>query len=470
MTGESPAGDLVLVVDDDALNRRLLARAIEQHGHRVLTAADGSEALVTLADEAVDLVVLDLVMPGVDGFAVLAAMAQRPEWRTVPVLVVSGVEDTEQVAQAIELGAIDVLPKPFDPLLVRVRLRTALQQARLRRLEQAYLQQEVAMRQQEKLATLGRLSAGLAHELNNPAAAAQRTADQLGDRLDVLQRLIPDLVAQPRLSEIIRVGDDLPPVRSRAGRSTVERLDAEEAVEHVLAARAVADPAGAAGRLVATGLEAADVEAALGTLSGAEATVAVRWLISRRELRGAVEQLAESTGRIADIVGALRSYSFLDRAPRQAVDVRVGLEDSLTMLAHELPAGVTVVRDHDPQLPAIDGYGSQLNQVWTNLIGNAIDAVGGSGTITLRTRRDGAHVIVEIADDGPGIPDELQGRVFDPFVTTKAPGKGTGLGLNISHRIVTDVHAGALTVRSEPGRTVFTARLPIRPPSSEGDE
>ncbi len=473
------AAGLVLVVDDDPLNRRLLGRAVEQQGHRVRTAAAGGEALEQLERQPVELVVLDLVMPNVDGFAVLEAMGRNPAHRTIPVLVVSGVEETERIARAIELGAVDVLPKPFDPLLVRVRLRTALQQARLRRLERAYVQQEVALRQQEKLATLGRLSAGLAHELNNPAAAAQRTAARLVERLDALRDLIPRLVAQPRLPEIISVGDEVP-VEQRAGVSALERLDAEEAMEDVLVAHGVGDAARLAPDLVATGLSAEQLEGALATVAGGSGgaddpgpreaiDVAVQWLVLRRQLRGAAHQLTDTTGRIADIVGALRSYSFLDRAPRQAVDVRAGLEDSLTMLAHQLPDGVTVVRDHEPDLPTIDAYGSQLNQVWTNLLGNAIDAVAGSGTITLRTRRAPNGVVVEVIDDGPGIPADLQSRIFDPFVTTKEPGKGTGLGLNISHRIVTEVHGGTLSVESRPGSTNFAVHLPFTGPSTQTD-
>ena len=263
----------------------------------------------------------------------------------------------------------------------------------------------------------------------------------------------------------MHVGDDLPPPASRAGVSSVDRLDAEEAVADRLRQRGVTAPHRAAPPLVATGLGPDDVDAALGTLAGDAADVATRWLLLRRELRGAAHQLNESTARIADIVGALRSYSFLDRAPRQAVDVRVGLEDSLTMLSHELPDGVTVERDNDPDLPMIDAFGSQLNQVWTNLIGNAIDAVGETGTIVLRSRRDGDDIVVEVIDDGPGVPDDLQHQVFEPFVTTKEPGEITGLGLNISHRIVTDVHHGALTLDSRPGRTAFSVRLPVHPPA-----
>ncbi|HSJ44605.1 MAG TPA: response regulator [Euzebyales bacterium] len=176
MPGDPPEPAVVLVAEDAMIPRLALARGVEQEGHRVLLATDGREALEVLARERVDMVLLDLVMPALDGFAVLRAMRADPELADIPVLVISATEATDEVARAIEMGAIDCLPKPFEPALLRVRMRTALEQTRLRRLEQDYLRQELALRQQERLAVLGRLSAGLGHELNNPAAAALSTA------------------------------------------------------------------------------------------------------------------------------------------------------------------------------------------------------------------------------------------------------------------------------------------------------
>ncbi|HSI94268.1 MAG TPA: ATP-binding protein [Jiangellaceae bacterium] len=458
--GREPAAT-VLVVEDSLINRLALARGVENEGHRVLQASDGREALEILGRDGVEMVLLDLLMPEVDGFEVLAAMGRDPALREIPVLVISAVEANEDIARAIEMGAIDCLPKPFDPVMLRVRLRTALEQARLRRVEQDYLRQELALRQQERLATLGRLSAGLGHELNNPAAAALSTARRLAGVLHSVDTVLAALMARPDAPRIVAALAALP--TGVPADSAADREDRMVAVETVLRKHGLAEPWKHADALVVAGVRAGDLEPALAELGdGADAGLA--WFGVRAALTAAVAQITDSVGRIAELTSALRSYSYLDRAPQQEVDVRRGLDDTLTILDHKRPAGVTVVREYADDLPAIHAYGGQLNQVWTNLLDNAIDAVGETGRVTVRVRPDGEGVVVEVADDGPGIPEDLQGRVFDPFVTTKPPGQGTGLGLNISHQIITGVHGGRLTLRSRPGDTVFTVRLPARPP------
>ncbi len=465
MTGDrAPA--TVLVAEDAMIPRLALARGVEHEGHRVVQAADGREALDVLRREHVDMVLLDLVMPELDGFEVLEVLRADPELRDIPVLVISATEATDDVARAIAMGAIDCLPKPFEPALLRVRLRTALEQTRLRRLEQDYLRQELALRQQERLATLGRLSAGLGHELNNPAAAALSTARQLRRALEGVDEVLPRVLADAAGAALV---DAVAAVLDGAGADVPDAVhDRAEVIEDLLAGHGAAEPWDAADELASAGLDAPDIQRVLA--AGVAVPLAVQWLRLRVRVRRAVEHITDSVARMADLTSALRGYSYLDRAPQQDVDVRRGLDDTLTILAHKLPATVAVVRDYAPDLPTVHAYGGQLNQVWTNLIDNAIDAVGGHGTVTVRARPAEGGVLVEIADDGPGIPPDLTGRVFDPFVTTKPPGQGTGLGLNISHQIVTDVHGGRLTVRSEPGHTVFTVWVPATPPGgADGD-
>jgi signal transduction histidine kinase len=457
-------GATVLVVEDALVNRLALARGVEHEGHLVRQAANGREALDTLRREPIDMVLLDLLMPEVDGFQVLAEMAADTELRGIPVLVISAVEETEDIARAIEMGAIDCLPKPFDPVILRVRLRTALEQARLRRVEQDYLRQELALRQQERLATLGRLSAGLSHELNNPAAAALSGARRLATSLQAANGVMGRLLDRPDGARLVAVVDALPVGEPPA--SAADREDRTEALEDLLSRHGVGRPWQLADDLVSAGVRPAELAPVLGEL-GDGADVALAWFAVRALLTTTVGQITGAMGRIAELTGALRGYSYRDRAPQQDLDVRRGLDDTLTMLEHKRPDGVRIVRDYADDVPAITGFGGQLNQVWTNLIDNAIDAVGASGTITVRARKAGDGVLVEVADDGPGVPGDLRGRVFDPFVTTKDPGRGTGLGLNISHQIVTEVHHGRLAVRSRPGETVFTVQLPCRPPSNE---
>jgi signal transduction histidine kinase len=444
----------VLVVDDSMIPRLALARGVEREGHRVLQATDGREALAVLRAEPVDMVLLDLVMPEVDGFQVLAEMRADAALHEIPVLVVSAVEATADVVRAIGMGAIDCLPKPFEPALLRVRLGTALERLRLRRLEQDYLRQELALRQQERLATLGRLSAGLGHELNNPAAATLSTARQLGEALTIADTLLPRLLSDPSGRALVEAVSGVL-ARPADGTPGHERVDE---LESVLSERIPAEAWTVADELAEGGLSAADVDRVLSTT--ADAALALDWLRVRLRVRRALQRITSSVGRMTELTSALRGYSYLDQAPQQDVDVRRGLDDTLTILAHKLPEGVRVQREYDAGLPTIHGYGGQLNQVWTNLLDNAIDAAGPAGTLVVRARAEEHDVVVQVEDDGPGIPPELVGRVFDPFVTTKPPGEGTGLGLNISHQIVTDVHGGQLTVQSRPGRTVFTVRLP----------
>jgi signal transduction histidine kinase len=456
----------VLVVDDTLINRVSLAKGVENLGHRVVQATDGAEALEVLGREQVDMVLLDLLMPGVDGFEVLRRMNADPELRGIPVLVVSALEETEDVARAIELGAIDCLPKPFDPVLLRVRLRVALEQARLRRMEQEFLRQEIHLRQQEKLATLGRLSAGLGHELNNPAAAALSASRQLRDRLAEVEKVLPDLLSRPSgATAVSAVEELLATARESTGPGGDPDPDVVDELEQVLTRLGVAEAWNTAPELAAYGLTADLLEQHLGSL-GDTAALAAAWLYARVRVRRLVDHITRSVSRITDLTRALRGYSNLDRAPQQAVDVRQALDETLTILGHKVPPGVQVVRDY-ADVPTIQAYGAELNQVWTNLIANALDAVGPEGRVEVRVRPfEAGGVVVEVADDGPGIPEDIQGTIFDAFVTTKPPGQGTGLGLNIAHQIVTRNHGGRITVDSVPGRTVFRVELPpvCRPP------
>jgi signal transduction histidine kinase len=458
MTGDADERATILVAEDERINRLALVRGVEREGHRVVQAADGSEALAHLADGGIDMVLLDLLMPAVDGFDVLRTMATEPELREIPVLVISAVEASDEVARALEMGAIDCLPKPVDPVLLRVRMHTALEQARLRRLEQDYLRQELALRQQERLVTLGRLSAGLGHELNNPAAAALSTARQLGAALDDADRQLAGLLDRTDAGELVAAVDRLtatvaPPT------DDAERDRRQDELEDVLGAAGIADAWDLAADLAGGGVEPAALERTL-TALGDAAGVALPWFATRSRIRRAIDQITTSVRRMAELTSALRSYSYLDRAPQQDVDVRRGLDDTLTILRHKLPDGVTIVREYAADLPTIPAFGGQLNQVWTNLIDNALDALAGGGTLQMRARALPEAVVVEVEDDGPGIAPDVAGSIFEPFVTTKPPGEGTGLGLAISHQIVTDAHGGSLRMRSGPGATVFEVTLP----------
>jgi signal transduction histidine kinase len=190
--------------------------------------------------------------------------------------------------------------------------------------------------------------------------------------------------------------------------------------------------------------------------------LSVQWIGAGSLMMNLLSEVQQTTERISQIVHAVKSYTYLDQAPLLEVDVHEGLENTLIIMQHKLKQGVTVKRDYSPDLPHIEAYASELNQVWTNIIDNAVDAMDGKGEISLRTYGEDNHVIVEITDNGPGIPEKIQSRIFEPFFTTKAPGHGTGLGLHISHDIIANRHHGQLLVESKPGETKFKAILPIK--------
>ena len=214
-------------------------------------------------------------------------------------------------------------------------------------------------------------------------------------------------------------------------------------------------------KLVDLGLTSGKIEELKKTFSISQLASLLNWLAATYAVHTLLSEIGQGAKRISAIVKALKSYAYLDQAPMQAVDLKSGLEDTLLLLGPKLRPGISVRRDYAEELPPIQGYGSELNQVWTNILDNAIDAMDGKGEIVIRTRKEGERAVVEIEDNGPGIPKEIQGKVFDAFFTTKPPGKGTGLGLNISYNIVVYKHRGDIRLSSEPGKTQFQVYLPI---------
>ena len=456
----------VLVVDDYPMNRLKLARLLEQQGHGVATAGDGLEALATMQVNTFDVVLLDIVMPEMDGYQVLERMAGDATLRDIPVIVISAVDDIDSVVRCIEMGAVDYLPKPFNPTVLRARLQTSLQRKKLRDLERSYLQQEMVLRQSEKLATLGKLSAGMAHELNNPAAAALSGASQLQTTFSRLQQTHLQLselkLSQAQLNALLRLD-----TAAQAGAKrpvyldALTRSDLETAMETWLENQGVANAWEVAPALVNLGFGHEGLATLVADFSAEQFLAALDWLTSSATIYSLVEEISQGAGRIAEIVKALKAYTYLDQAPIQTVNVHDGLDNTLIILRSKLQAGVTVRREYAADLPQIEAYGSELNQVWTNIIDNAIDAMSGQGEITLRTRQDDQWIVVEVEDNGSGIPEAIQANIFDPFFTTKPPGQGTGLGLNIAHNIIVQKQKGRVDVYSQPGLTRFEVRLPL---------
>jgi signal transduction histidine kinase len=318
----------------------------------------------------------------------------------------------------------------------------------------------------ERLASLGTMAAGLAHELNNPAAAARRAADQLTEAIDVINaamaRFVEAGVERAEAEQLLRLQQDA--VERAAAATALDALDAADAEDELRALLEkldVKEPWRLAEPLSVAGLDQAWLET-VAELAGPATDAALGWVAATLTAGRLAADLRESTERMSALVGAVKSYAYMDRGNLVEVDLHEGLETTLTVLGHKLKhTEIELVRDYDRTLPKLTVRGSELNQVWTNLLDNAIDALGNQGTITLRTVADGSCAVVEIADDGPGIPDDVGDRIFEPFFTTKDVGQGTGLGLATARRIVLDRHDGSITFESQPGRTTFRVRLPF---------
>ncbi len=325
-------------------------------------------------------------------------------------------------------------------------------------------------RQQEKMAALGKLSAGLAHELNNPAAAAQRASTGLRTAILTTQLLAleHDRRFSPEQKETLAsLQREVAAAEGEVALDPIDRSDREEEVALWLEGRGVEDAWNIASTLAAAGLDTGRLERLAEGLEDEEAfAAALEWLGATLELAGLAGEVEQSAARISELVGAMKDHTYMDRGSYAATDVREGLESTLTILGHKL-RGATVTRGYEERLPRIWAHAGDLNQVWANLLGNAADAVDGAGRIGIRAYRHGDALVVEISDDGPGIPREAQARIFEPFFTTKEVGEGTGLGLEIVRRIVAS-HGGEVTFESEPGETRFVVRLPVEREADDG--
>jgi signal transduction histidine kinase len=368
---------------------------------------------------------------------------------------------TATVVAKTDGETLRIPPEAFEALL---ESSSTAAMAVLRWVMARLTQNESLLHQQEKMAALGTLSAGLAHELNNPAASAQRNAAELGRtlvRLQALNHRIESMALQENL------GDWLNSFMQEATRrfsnpvklDTLERIDRVDELQAWLEETQVESAWELAPALVSFGWSAGELENLRGN---ALFEVTIHWLGIACLTIARVSEIQQAMGRISQIVQAMKSYTYLDQARLLEVDIHEGLENTLVIMQHKLKRGVTVRREYASDLPHIEAYASELNQVWTNIIDNAIDAMNGHGVITLRTHAENDHVIVEIVDDGPGIPQNNQSRIFEPFFTTKPPGQGTGLGLHISHDIVVNRHHGQLLVDSIPGQTKFIVMLPVK--------
>jgi signal transduction histidine kinase len=318
----------------------------------------------------------------------------------------------------------------------------------------------------ERLTSLGTMAAGLAHELNNPASAARRAAAQMTEALDVIgssiARFVEAGVEREQAEQLVKLQQQA--LAHASACTALDVLDASDAEDELLArlqALGVDEPWRLAEPLAAAGVDQAWLDQ-VAEAAGPATDAALRWVAASLSGIRLAAELEESTERMSSLVKSVKSYAYMDRGELVEVDLHEGLETTLSVLGYKLKhTEIEIVREYDRTLPKLTVRGSELNQVWTNLLDNAIDALGDHGTITIATHADGQCAVIEICDDGPGVPEDVAARIFDPFFTTKDVGQGTGIGLATARRIVVDRHDGSLTLDSALGRTIFRVRLPF---------
>jgi signal transduction histidine kinase len=313
--------------------------------------------------------------------------------------------------------------------------------------------------------TLGTLAAGLAHEINNPASAATRAVDALQGAcqtlLASLRHIADDEISAQQFKNLDSLRREIEP--STAIPDPLALAEDEEILSDWLTRHGVERDWVIAPTLAAAGVDVAWCERAAAVLDEAVLEPALEWVASTLSVFTLLSEIAESTRRVSEIVAAVKSYSQMDRAAIQRFDVTDGLESTIVMLGHKVK-DLEIVRSYGSDVPEIEGHPGELNQVWTNLIDNAVDAMDGAGTLHLVTRFDGQDVVVEVGDTGPGMPPEVVARAFEAFFTTKDVGKGTGLGLDIARRIVEERHGGSISIESQPGKTIIRVQIPARAP------
>ena len=467
-----PKGN-ILLVDDHPENLLALEAILDCLGQNLVKANSGKEALRCILNQDFALILLDVQMPEMDGFETAKLIRERETSLYTPIIFLTAYSTSDNlVFKGYSLGAVDYLIKPISPEILKskvtvfVDLFKKTEEVKRQAAQLQICDLQVLSQQHEKLIALGKLAAGLAHELNNPASAARRAAGHLGDKMQVIQalalRCIEQHLTPTQLERLLNLKHDaIKHTATLNHLDSLAQIDLEDELMEWLESHGVADGWRLAPTLAAGGLNTLALEAVFEQMATDALNDVLTWLEATLAVASVVNVLEQSSDRIFEIVKAVKAYSYMDQAPQQCVDLHDGLDNTLTILGYKLKSRrVTVIREYEHNLPSIRAHGSALNQVWTNLIDNAIDAVDEGGTVWLRTSSNKKYVIVEIADNGPGIPPEIQSRIFEPFFTTKEVGAGTGLGLEIAYRIVVGQHNGDIHCYSLPGYTRFQVCLP----------
>jgi signal transduction histidine kinase len=450
--------DLFDDLDDAELERWAATTQVQEYKAGEIVAEQGQRqpSMFLVLDGALQALLVD------EGRIEPAGQHNAPTWiGAIGVLIEMPISLRIQAATDARIGIV-----PAAAALDLILEQSSVRRRVLQQVRPVLGRIEAVEQNRERLAALGTMAAGLAHELNNPAAAAKRAAADMCDAVDVLthaiSRFVNSGVERAQAEELAAMQQEaLKRAAENPPLDTLEAADAEDELTEALERLDIGEPWRIAEPLVRAGVDGAWVER-VRELAGPATPVALEWVAASLTARGLAAELSDSAQRMSALVGAVKSYAYMDRGEVVDTDIHEGLDTTLVVLGHKLKhTKIAIERHYDRTLPKVLASGSELNQVWTNLLDNAIDALGKTGTISVRTRIENECAVIEITDDGPGIPEDVRARIFEPFFTTKPVGEGTGLGLDTVRRIVEQRHHGTIAVDSRPGETTFRVWLPL---------
>ncbi|MBE9092941.1 response regulator [Tychonema sp. LEGE 07203] len=462
----------ILVVDDTPANLRLLAGILNGNGYKVRPVPSGELALSAAKGMPPDLILLDIMMPEMNGYEVCEKIKADERTRDIPVIFISAINDVLDKVKAFAVGGVDYITKPFQMEEVLVRVETHLAMCHLRKklqqkndeltvtLDELHATQHQLV-QSEKMAALGQLIAGIAHEINTPLGAIRSSIGNitsfLDNNLETLPVFFKELSAERQQDFLSLMYSSR---QQNYALSTREKRELKRGVKQQLQSAEIANADSLANILVNIGLQG-NLEEFLPLLKDPESENIIKTAYDFASIHRSAKTIATATERAAKVVFALKNYARYDiNSEKLQVNITEGIETVLTLYQNQLKQGVEIVRNYEAELPAVLCYPDELNQVWTNLVHNALQAMENQGTLTIDAIQQDTNVLVKITDSGKGIPPEILPRIFEPFFTTKPAGEGSGLGLDIVEKIIKK-HQGKIDVKSVPGQTEFTVSVPI---------